>query len=226
MEVTLRGRPGHGSVPRAADNALVRAAEVVRRVHAYSAPTVITPGEFFTDLELVHARPSSRRLLCSRRCAYRRTVLGEKNQCGWAIHPRFAVSEPRPLLDGWDSLDILSVICTVPPMHTPRPDILLPWVPFPPPRTQQPMLTNASPRMERVCESTAASGTSRVAADLSTAAAASPDGSAQDGQSHCASGTRADAANDVPQRSCWSGEGQRRAWYLHGEVQKASFRLS
>ncbi|CAN0079628.1 unnamed protein product, partial [Ectocarpus sp. 6 AP-2014] len=43
VEVALRGRPGHGSVPRAADNALVRAAEVVRRVHAYSAPTVITP---------------------------------------------------------------------------------------------------------------------------------------------------------------------------------------
>lgn len=45
VEVTLRGRPGHGSVPRAADNALVRAAEAVRRIHAYSAPTVITPGE-------------------------------------------------------------------------------------------------------------------------------------------------------------------------------------
>ncbi|CAN0126031.1 unnamed protein product, partial [Scytosiphon promiscuus] len=43
VEVTLRGRPGHGSVPWAADSALVRAAEVVKRVHAYQTPTVITP---------------------------------------------------------------------------------------------------------------------------------------------------------------------------------------
>lgn len=44
VEITLRGRSGHGSVPRAADNALVRAADVVRRVKKYEAPTVITPG--------------------------------------------------------------------------------------------------------------------------------------------------------------------------------------
>lgn len=43
VEVTLRGRPGHGSVPKSADNALVRAAEVVRRLDEYEAPTVITP---------------------------------------------------------------------------------------------------------------------------------------------------------------------------------------
>ncbi|CAN0330849.1 unnamed protein product [Pylaiella littoralis] len=43
VEITLRGRPGHGSVPRAADNALVRAAEVVARVQAYDAPSVVTP---------------------------------------------------------------------------------------------------------------------------------------------------------------------------------------
>ncbi|CAM9911892.1 unnamed protein product, partial [Hapterophycus canaliculatus] len=43
VEVTLRGRPGHGSVPWAADSALVRAAEAIRRVHAYHTPTVITP---------------------------------------------------------------------------------------------------------------------------------------------------------------------------------------
>ncbi|CAM9555943.1 unnamed protein product [Ascophyllum nodosum] len=42
VEVTLRGRPGHGSVPKAADNALVRAAEAIRRISAYEAPTVIT----------------------------------------------------------------------------------------------------------------------------------------------------------------------------------------
>ena len=44
VEVTLRGRPGHGSVPKAADNALVRAAEAIRRISAYEAPTVITQG--------------------------------------------------------------------------------------------------------------------------------------------------------------------------------------
>lgn len=47
VEITLKGRPGHGSIPTAADNALVRAAEVVTRVHAYEAPTVITPGELY-----------------------------------------------------------------------------------------------------------------------------------------------------------------------------------
>ncbi|CAM9421901.1 unnamed protein product, partial [Sphacelaria rigidula] len=44
VEVCLRGRPGHGSVPKAADNALVRAAEVVQKIARYEAPTVITPG--------------------------------------------------------------------------------------------------------------------------------------------------------------------------------------
>ncbi|CAN0577558.1 unnamed protein product, partial [Laminaria digitata] len=48
IEVTVRGRPGHGSVPKSADNALVRAAEVVRRLDEYEAPTVITPGEGYT----------------------------------------------------------------------------------------------------------------------------------------------------------------------------------
>eukprot|EP00903_Cladosiphon_okamuranus_P015751 g14537.t1 len=43
VEVMLKGRPGHGSIPSAADNALVRASEVVAKVHAYQAPTVITP---------------------------------------------------------------------------------------------------------------------------------------------------------------------------------------
>lgn len=45
VEVCLRGRPGHGSVPRAADNALVRASEAVQRIARYEAPTVITPGK-------------------------------------------------------------------------------------------------------------------------------------------------------------------------------------
>ena len=55
VEITLKGRPGHGSIPTAADNALVRAADVVARVHAYQAPTVITPGELL--VQSVHAFP-------------------------------------------------------------------------------------------------------------------------------------------------------------------------
>lgn len=53
VEITLRGRPGHGSVPRAADNALVRAAEAVARVQTYDAPSLITPGELLLSLLVV-----------------------------------------------------------------------------------------------------------------------------------------------------------------------------
>ena len=35
----LRGAPGHGSMPYGTDNALVKAAEVVRRVNDYRPPT-------------------------------------------------------------------------------------------------------------------------------------------------------------------------------------------
>lgn len=44
MEVVFHGRPGHGSVPKAGDNALVRAAEGIRRISRYETPTVVTPG--------------------------------------------------------------------------------------------------------------------------------------------------------------------------------------
>ncbi|MPY94231.1 MAG: M20/M25/M40 family metallo-hydrolase [Acidimicrobiia bacterium] len=39
--LVVRGTPGHGSMPYGADNALLKAAEVVRRLHAYRPPTVI-----------------------------------------------------------------------------------------------------------------------------------------------------------------------------------------
>lgn len=39
--LTVHGTPGHGSQPYGADNALVTAAEVVRRIATYQAPTVL-----------------------------------------------------------------------------------------------------------------------------------------------------------------------------------------
>ena len=39
--LVVRGTPGHGSMPYGADNALVKAAEVVRRLAAYRGPTVV-----------------------------------------------------------------------------------------------------------------------------------------------------------------------------------------
>ncbi len=39
--ITVRGTPGHGSMPFGADNALVTAAEVVRRLAGYRSPTVV-----------------------------------------------------------------------------------------------------------------------------------------------------------------------------------------
>jgi hypothetical protein len=40
--IRCKGRGGHGSIPLNADNALVRASEVVSRLGAYWAPTVVT----------------------------------------------------------------------------------------------------------------------------------------------------------------------------------------
>lgn len=71
VEITLKGRPGHGSIPTAADNALVRAAEVVARVHDYQAPTVITPGELSYISAMLHVElddGSHRFLRLSRKC--------------------------------------------------------------------------------------------------------------------------------------------------------------
>jgi Peptidase dimerisation domain len=39
LTISCSGRAGHGSIPRNADNALVRAAEVVTHLHAYSTPS-------------------------------------------------------------------------------------------------------------------------------------------------------------------------------------------
>jgi acetylornithine deacetylase/succinyl-diaminopimelate desuccinylase-like protein len=50
--LTVRGTAGHGSLPFGADNALVKAAEVVRRLAAYPTPVHITPewSTFVTGL--------------------------------------------------------------------------------------------------------------------------------------------------------------------------------
>jgi acetylornithine deacetylase/succinyl-diaminopimelate desuccinylase-like protein len=42
--IRVRGTPGHGSIPLRTDNALVKAAEVVRRIGEYMAPTVVHDG--------------------------------------------------------------------------------------------------------------------------------------------------------------------------------------
>ena len=41
-KLRVRGTPGHASMPYKTDNALVKAAEVVRRLHAYKPPTTIS----------------------------------------------------------------------------------------------------------------------------------------------------------------------------------------
>lgn len=43
INVVCKGRPGHGSLPKSCDNALVKAAEVVRCLANYWSPTIITP---------------------------------------------------------------------------------------------------------------------------------------------------------------------------------------
>ena len=40
-KITIKGTPGHGSMPARTDNALVKAAEVVRRLAAYKPPTTL-----------------------------------------------------------------------------------------------------------------------------------------------------------------------------------------
>ncbi|MEM2779839.1 MAG: M20/M25/M40 family metallo-hydrolase [Candidatus Bathyarchaeia archaeon] len=43
FKVKAKGRPGHGSVPGAADNAILRMNRVVERLSSYRAPMVLTP---------------------------------------------------------------------------------------------------------------------------------------------------------------------------------------
>jgi acetylornithine deacetylase/succinyl-diaminopimelate desuccinylase-like protein len=64
LRLRFKGRPGHGSMPRAADNALVKLSEAVERVHRYVPPKVVTPivRQFLTGV-LVAQRGASGRLL-------------------------------------------------------------------------------------------------------------------------------------------------------------------
>ncbi|GGI09706.1 M20/M25/M40 family metallo-hydrolase [Egicoccus halophilus] len=57
--ITVRGTPGHGSMPYGADNALVLAAEVVRRLQAYSPRAVV--GELWRGLVDAMALPDQQR---------------------------------------------------------------------------------------------------------------------------------------------------------------------
>ncbi|MFA9447178.1 M20/M25/M40 family metallo-hydrolase [Egicoccus sp. AB-alg6-2] len=57
--ITVRGTPGHGSMPYGADNALLLAAEVVRRLQAYSPKAVV--GELWQGLVEAMALPDEQR---------------------------------------------------------------------------------------------------------------------------------------------------------------------
>ncbi|HVV77196.1 MAG TPA: M20/M25/M40 family metallo-hydrolase [Mycobacteriales bacterium] len=52
--ITVRGTPGHGSLPYGTDNALVKAAEVLRRITSYRVPPRLTEtwGEFIAGMGL------------------------------------------------------------------------------------------------------------------------------------------------------------------------------
>lgn len=110
VEVSLRGRPGHGSVPKAADNALVRAADAVKRVSNYEAPTVITPGEchqsrmerhslsgpFIGDQNMSYLNDCSGSFHICQRCV---TCDIGKLQMGWALERKgYAAVEVRLFL--------------------------------------------------------------------------------------------------------------------------------
>lgn len=43
LRLRFKGRPGHGSMPRAADNALVKLSEAVKKVHRHVPPKMVTP---------------------------------------------------------------------------------------------------------------------------------------------------------------------------------------
>ncbi|HSK22238.1 MAG TPA: M20/M25/M40 family metallo-hydrolase [Egicoccus sp.] len=57
--ITVRGTPGHGSMPYGADNALLLAAEVVRRLQAYSPTAVI--GDLWRGMVEAMALPDDQR---------------------------------------------------------------------------------------------------------------------------------------------------------------------
>ena len=64
LRLRFKGRPGHGSMPRAADNALVKLSDAVEKVHRHVPPKVVVPivRQFFTGV-LVAQRGASGRLL-------------------------------------------------------------------------------------------------------------------------------------------------------------------
>jgi acetylornithine deacetylase/succinyl-diaminopimelate desuccinylase-like protein len=64
LRLRFKGRPGHGSMPRAADNALVKLSEAVEKLHRHVPPKVVMPivRQFLTGV-LVAQRGASGRVL-------------------------------------------------------------------------------------------------------------------------------------------------------------------
>lgn len=64
LRLRFKGRPGHGSMPRAADNALVKLSDAVQKVHRHVPPKVVAPivRQFLTGV-MVAQRGASGRLL-------------------------------------------------------------------------------------------------------------------------------------------------------------------
>jgi acetylornithine deacetylase/succinyl-diaminopimelate desuccinylase-like protein len=64
LRLRFKGRPGHGSMPRAADNALVKLSEAVEKLHRHVPPKIVTPTvrQFLTGV-LVAQRGASGRVL-------------------------------------------------------------------------------------------------------------------------------------------------------------------
>jgi len=64
LRLRFKGRPGHGSMPRAADNALVKLSDAVQKVHRHVPPKVVVPivRQFLTGV-MVAQRGASGRLL-------------------------------------------------------------------------------------------------------------------------------------------------------------------
>lgn len=64
LRLRFKGRPGHGSMPRAADNALVKLSDAVEKVHRHVPPKMVTPivRQFLTGV-MVAQRGASGRLL-------------------------------------------------------------------------------------------------------------------------------------------------------------------
>lgn len=72
LRLTVRGSPGHGSVPRP-DNAAARLARVLGRIAAYETPLQVTPPaeQYFRDLSTREKDPRRRRWLANPAAALR-----------------------------------------------------------------------------------------------------------------------------------------------------------